>query len=159
MGEKIIVSNRRAGHDYHILDRYEAGIALVGTEVKSLRNAGSMALKDSYVDVERCELYLVGAHIRPYEMGNIYNHDPERPRKLLMHKREIFRLQQRIEEKGLTLIPLRVYFKDGLVKLDLGLCRGKNTIDKRSSLKEREVRREVDRAIRTHEKTRSHRDE
>jgi len=148
MGEKVIVTNRRAGHDYHILDRIEAGVALVGTEVKSLRTSGSMTLKDSYGDLRNGELYLVGAHIRPYEQGNIYNHDPERDRKLLLHKHEIQKLAQRIEEKGLTLIPLRVYFKQGIVKLEMGLCRGKHSYDKRTAIKNRESQREMERAVR-----------
>jgi len=148
MGEKVIVTNRRAGHDYHILDRIEAGVALVGTEVKSLRTSGSMTLKDSYGDLRNGELYLVGAHIRPYEQGNIYNHDPERDRKLLLHKHEIHKLAQRIAEKGLTLIPLRVYFKQGIVKLEMGLCRGKHSYDKRTAIKNRESQREMERAVR-----------
>jgi SsrA-binding protein len=143
------VTNRRARRDYHVLDTMEAGIALAGTEVKSLRDAGSMTLKDSYGDVRNGEIFLVDAYIRPYDQGNIYNHDPERPRKLLMHKREILRLGQRIAEKGLTLIPLRVYFKTGRVKLELGLCKGKHSYDKRAVIKEREVRRDMDRAIRS----------
>jgi len=157
MGEKVIVTNRRVSHEYHILDRFEAGIALVGTEVKSLRMSGGMTLKDCYVDVESGEMILIGAHIQPYEQGNIYNHDPERPRKLLMHKLEIFRLSQRILEKGLTLIPLRVYFKEGLVKLELGLCRGKHSFDKRASIKERESKRDMERAIKNQGRTHSKR--
>ena len=143
MGEKLIAQNRRARHDYHILDTFEAGVVLVGTEVKSLRVKGSMTLKDAYADFRNMELYLVGSHIQPYEQGNIYNHAPERDRKLLMHKREIFRLQQRVQEKGLTVIPLKVYFTRGLVKLQLGLCKGKHSYDKRASIKERESKREI----------------
>ena len=149
MGEKIIVTNRRARHDYHVLDSFEAGIALVGTEVKTLRMTGGMTLKDSYAEIEKGELYLVGTHINPYEKGNIYNHDPERPRKLLMHKREILKQGQRVAEKGLTLIPLRVYFKEGRVKVELGLCSGKKTLDKRVTIKERESKRDMDRALKT----------
>ena len=149
MGEKIIVTNRRARHDYHVLDSFEAGIALVGTEVKTLRMTGGMTLKDSYAEIEKGELYLVGTHINPYEKGNIYNHDPERPRKLLMHKREILKLGQRVAEKGLTLIPLRVYFKEGRVKVELGLCSGKKTLDKRVTITERESKRDMDRALKT----------
>ncbi|MGC9054852.1 MAG: SsrA-binding protein SmpB, partial [Candidatus Hydrogenedens sp.] len=111
-GEKLIVQNRRAHFDYEIFERYEAGISLKGTEVKSLRTSGSMSIQDAYVDYEGGELFLVNAYIRPYEQGNILNHDPHRERKLLLHKREIIRLGKRIEEKGLTLIPLRVYFKN-----------------------------------------------
>lgn len=146
MGEKTIVQNRRARHDYHVLDRFEAGIELRGTEVKSLRG-GHISLKDSYADVENGEMFLVGAHIHPYEKGNIYNHDPERPRRLLMHKREIVRLGAQIAEKGLTLVPLRVYFKQGRVKVELGLCRGKQTVDKRQTLRERDIKRETDRIL------------
>ena len=147
MGEKKIVENRRARHDYHILERIEAGIALQGTEVKSLRVSGSMTLKDAYADVESGEAALIGAYIRPYDQGNIYNHDPERPRKLLMHKREILKLGRRIAEKGYTLVPLRVYFKDGRVKVELGLCKGKHTVDKRATLKNRDSERDIERAM------------
>jgi SsrA-binding protein len=148
MGEKVIVNNRRARREYHILDTFEAGIVLTGTEVKSLRTKGSIALKDSYADAESGELWLVGTHISPYEQGNIYNHDPERPRKLLMHKREILRLAQRVAEKGLTVIPLRVYFKDGKVKVEIALAQGKHKYDKREAIREREMKRDMDRAIR-----------
>ncbi|MBP8130953.1 MAG: SsrA-binding protein SmpB [Candidatus Hydrogenedentes bacterium] len=146
-GEKLIATNRRAGRDYIVLDKMEAGIALMGTEVKSLRVSGGITLKDSYADIESGQLYLLNAHINPYEQGNLFNHDPERKRKLLMHKREILRLGQRIEEKGFTLIPLRVYFKRGRVKIELGLCRGKHVFDKREDIKKRESEREIDRAM------------
>ena len=152
MGEKTIVQNRRARHDYHILERFEVGISLQGTEVKSIR-AGHITLKDSYAEVEDGEMYLVGVHIAPYEQGNIYNHDPERRRKLLMHKREILRLGQTIAEKGFTLVPLRVYFKNGRAKVEIGLCRGKQTVDKRHAIREREQAREVDRAIKDLKRT------
>jgi len=147
MAEKLIVQNRRARRDYHVLDRFEAGLELRGTEVKSLR-AGHITLKDSYVHVENGEAFLVGAHISPYEQGNIYNHDPERRRRLLLHKREIVRLGQQIAEKGLTLVPLRVYFKRGRVKVQLGLCRGKHTVDKRQTLRERDIKRDAERDLR-----------
>ena len=146
MGEKTIVQNRRARHDYHILEQFETGIALQGTEVKSIR-AGQITLKDSYAEVDGGELFLIGVHIAPYEQGNIYNHDRERRRKLLMHKREIVRIGHTIAEKGFTLVPLRVYFKDGRAKVELGLCRGKHTIDKRQTLRKREQDRDVDRAL------------
>jgi len=147
MSEKIVTQNRRARREYQILDTYEAGIALHGTEVKSLR-AGNMTLKDSYADVtNKGEIYLVGAHIAPYEKGNIHNHDPERRRRLLLHKKEILRLGQQIAEKGLTVVPLKVYFKHGKAKIELGLCRGKHTIDKRKTIQDREVKREMDRAM------------
>ena len=146
MGEKVIVQNRRARHDYHILDHFEAGIELRGTEVKSLR-AGGITLKDSYADVENGQMFLIGTHISPYDKGNIYNHDPERKRRLLLHKREILKLGAQVAEKGLTLIPLRVYFKEGRVKVEIGLCRGKHTVDKRDSLRESDIKRETDRLI------------
>ncbi len=148
MGEKKIAQNRMARRNYEILDTFEAGIVLVGTEVKSLREPGTMTLKDSFADIRRSgELFLVGAYIEPYRMGNIHNHEPERPRKLLMHKREIEKLAQRIAEKGLTLVPLSVYFKRGMVKIELGLGRGKNVRDKRDTIKERESKVEMARAM------------
>ena len=156
MGEKVVTVNRRAHHDYHILDRVEAGIELQGTEVKSLRN-GHITLKDGYGDVVNGQIYLVGVHINPYEQGNIYNHDPERRRRLLLHKREITRLSVRVEEKGLTLIPLRVYFKNGIAKIELGLCQGKHTVDKRDTIRKREVKREMDRAIKRAPRKEPHR--
>ena len=148
MGEKNIVKNRMARRNYEILDTFEAGIVLQGTEVKSLREPGTMTLKDSFADIRKSgELFLVGAYINPYKMGNIYNHDPERPRKLLMHKIEIEKLSKRIAEKGLTLVPLSVYFKRGMVKVELGLGRGKNVRDKRDTIKARESKVEMDRAM------------
>ena len=147
MGEKIITTNRRAYHEYHVLDKTEAGIALQGTEVKSLRIKGAIQLKDSYVSFDGGEAFLIGAHISPYEQGNIYNHAPERPRRLLLHKREIARMAARVAEKGLTVVPLSLYFKQGKVKVEIGLCQGKHTFDKRAVLKEKEGRREVERAV------------
>lgn len=147
MGEKLITTNRRVGRDYQVLDKIEAGIALMGTEVKTLRVTGGITLKDSYADIERGEMFLVNAHITPYEQGNIHNHDPERPRKLLLHKREILRLAQRVEEKGFTLIPLRVYFKQGRVKVEIGVCKGKHSFDKREDIKKRDSDREMDRVL------------
>lgn len=151
-GEKNIAVNRRARHEYHVLDRFEAGIELRGTEVKSLRE-GRIALKDSYADVEGGELFLFNAHIPPYEPGNRFNHDPERRRRLLMHRKEIARLGGQVAEKGLTLVPMRVYFKRGKVKVELGLCRGKQAFDKRAAIREQETKREMDRAIRRAERT------
>ena len=153
MGEKVITQNRQARRNYHVLGTYEAGIELRGTEVKSLR-AGNMTLKDSYADIQSGELFLVGAHISPYEQGNRFNHDPERPRRLLMHKREITRLDSQIREKGLTLIPLRVYFKEGRVKVQLGLCKGKHTYDKRQTIQDREMKRDLGRALKDAQKER-----
>lgn len=151
VGEKIVVQNRRARRDYQVLDTYEAGLELRGTEVKSLRG-GHMTLKDSYVDVTDGELFLVNSHISPYEMGNVHNHDPERRRKLLMHRREIDRIASRVAEKGLTLVPLKVYFTRGRAKVEVGLCRGKHTIDKRRTIQDREAKVEMGRAMRDAQK-------
>lgn len=146
MGEKVVVNNKRARRDYQVLDSYEAGIELKGTEVKSLR-AGKMVLKDSYVDIRHGELYLVSAHIAPYDFGNIHNHEPERDRRLLMHKREIVRLATKVAEKGFTLVPLKVYFKNGRAKVEVGVCRGKHHADKRDVIKEREAKIEMGREL------------
>ncbi len=146
MGEKLIAQNRRARRDYQVLEHYEAGIELKGTEVKSLRD-GKITLKDSYIDIRDGQLYMVNTHIPPYEHGNVFNHDPERERRLLMHKREIIRLGSKVAEKGYTLIPLRVYFKKGRVKIKVGVCRGKHHADKRSVIREREAKIEMERAI------------
>ena len=146
-GTRIITKNRKAFHDYSILETTEAGIALVGTEVKSLR-LGNVNLKDSYARVERGEVVLYGLHISPYDHGNRYNHDPERPRKLLLHRREIGRLKSRTEEKGLTLVPLSLYFKGGRVKVELGLAKGKQIHDKRETLRRREIEMDMEQAIR-----------
>ena len=143
--KKFITQNRKARHDFFILETYEAGIALQGTEVKSLRE-GRINLKDSYARVKNGELWLIGTHISPYEQGNINNHDPERSRKLLMHAREIERLRRNIEEKGLTLVPLSLYFKEGRAKVEIGLAKGKHTYDKREDTAKRDAQREMDRA-------------
>jgi SsrA-binding protein len=146
-GDRTIATNRRARHDYEILDVVEAGLVLRGTEVKSLR-AGQVTFKDSYATMRNGEAWLIGCHIAPYSHGTDANHDPERDRKLLLHRREIARLTGKTAERGLTLVPLRLYFKKGRAKLELGLARGKKLHDKRSALREREVRREMDRAAR-----------
>jgi SsrA-binding protein len=146
MGEKIVIQNRRARHDYHVIEKHEAGIQLRGTEVKSLR-AGHIVLKDAYADVTDGEMFLVGVHINPYEQGTAWNHEPERRRKLLMHKREITKLGAQVAEKGYTLVPLSVYFKEGRAKVEIGLCKGKQTVDKRDTIRDREVKREIDRAM------------
>ena len=146
MAEKKISENRQARRDYEVLERFEAGIVLTGTEVKSLR-AGGLTLKDSYVEERRGELFLSNAHIPPYIHGNIFNHDPERARKLLMHKQEILKRGARVAEKGLTLIPLKVYFKNGKAKVEVGLCRGRVHADQREVLREREAKRDIDRAL------------
>ncbi len=146
-GDRPIATNRRARHEYEILETVEAGLVLRGTEVKSLR-AGLVNFKDSYASVRNGEGWLLGCHINPYSHGTDANHDPERDRKLLLHKKEIDRLGGKVSEKGLTLVPLRLYFKDGRAKIELGLARGKKLHDKRATLREREVRREMDKAAR-----------
>ena len=145
--DRAIATNRRARHEYEILETVEAGLVLRGTEVKSLR-AGLVNFKDSYATIRNDEGWLVGCHISPYSHGTDANHAPERDRKLLLHRRELGRLTGKIAERGLTLVPLRLYFKGGRAKVELGLARGKKLHDKRSALREREVRREMDRAAR-----------
>ena len=140
-GEKLIASNKKALHDYFVLQKLEAGIELMGTEVKSLRE-GKANLKDSYVGFDRGEAYLIAAHISPYSHGNIANHAPERKRKLLLHKREIDKLRAQVQEKGLTVVPLRLYFKGGHVKTEIAVVRGKKLYDKRETEKRREQERE-----------------
>lgn len=144
---KVIASNRRAGHDYQILDTFEAGLALQGSEVKSLRE-GKAHLKDSFAHVRDGEIFLVGSYIGPYAFSRGGGHEPERTRKLLMQRRQIDRLASEIAEKGLTLVPLQLYFKEGKAKVQLGLARGKRTIDKRETVKERDQQREMERAFR-----------
>lgn len=145
-GEKIIAVNRRARHDYHIDETFEAGLVLTGSEVKSLRD-GKAVLKDSYGRLNRGEIFLFNAHINEYTPAARFGHEPTRSRKLLMHRREIDRLAGKMKERGLTLIPLRLYFKRGRAKVELGLARGKKLYDKRATIKERESKREVDRAM------------
>ncbi len=146
-GDRTIATNRRARHEYEILETIEAGLVLRGTEVKALRT-GQVNFKDSYATIRNGEAWLLGCHISPYSHGTDANHDPERDRKLLLHAREIARLSGKIAERGLTLVPLRLYFKKGRAKLELGLARGRKLHDKRSVIKEREVRREMDKAVR-----------
>jgi SsrA-binding protein len=141
--EKSIATNRRARHEYEIVETVEAGLVLSGTEVKALRD-GLVNFKDSYATIRNNEGWLLGCHINPYSHGTDANHDPERDRKLLLHRRELTRLGARIAERGLTLVPLRLYFKDGRAKIELGLGRGKKLHDKRSALRERDVKREMD---------------
>ena len=145
-GKKEIAANRKAFHDYFVLERYEAGIELKGTEVKSIR-AGKLNLKDSFCAVKNGELICYGMHISPYEQGNRFNPDPVRPRRLLMHKREILKLQQTVQQDGNALIPLSLYSKHGRVKREADLCEGKQLYDKRESEAERSARREMDRAL------------
>ena len=144
---KVVATNRRARRNYTVVDTFEAGIVLLGSEVKSLRE-GKMELKDSYGDIRRGEAFLVGAHISPYDFAREGGHDPERERKLLLHRREIDRIAGSVAEKGLTLVPLRVYFRDGNAKVELALARGKTTFDKRQTLRDREHAREMERAAR-----------
>ena len=146
LGVKEITSNRKAFHEYFVLERFEAGIELAGTEVKSIR-AGNVNLKDAFCTIKDGELFVRGMHISPYEHGNIFNKDPIRPRRLLMHKREIVKLNARIMQDGVALIPLSLYFKDSRVKVELGLCKGKKLHDKRDSEAERQTRRDIDRIM------------
>ncbi len=143
-GRKIITLNRKARHEYFVDETYEAGIALFGTEVKSLR-AGQVSLKDSWCEVRCGELFLTGAHISPYEKGNLFNREPERDRKLLMHKREIMKLHGLMGRSGYTLVPLSLYFKGSNVKVEVGLCRGKKLYDKRESDAKRQANRDIER--------------
>lgn len=144
---KMIAKNKRARHDYHVVDAVEAGVSLRGTEVKSAR-LGKVQLVDSYARIENGEAFLYEAHISPYEQGNRFNVNPRRRRKLLLHKREIFRLQRQVLEKGMTLVPLAAYLKAGRVKIELGVCRGKRSFDKRETIAKRDAEREMERAIR-----------
>lgn len=141
---KIIAQNKKARHDYFVLDSYEAGIELLGTEVKSLR-AGAVNLKDSYCYIEKGELFMMGVHISPYEKGNIFNRDPVRDRKLLMHKKEIIKLLSKIGQEGLTLVPLSLYFAGRYVKVEIGLCKGKKLYDKREAEAKKAEARDIDR--------------
>ena len=145
-GTKTIALNRKARHEYFVIESLEAGIELVGTEVKSIRQ-GNVNLKDSWADVREGEVYVLGMHVSPYEKGNIFNRDPLRPRKLLLHKREIRKLHQEIKTKGLTLVPLAMYFKKSRVKVELGLCKGKKLYDKRADAATRDAKRSMDRAM------------
>ena len=146
-GVKIAAQNRKAFHDYFVEDRYEAGIELFGTEVKSIR-LGTLNLKDAWCQVKDGELWLRQMHISPYEQGNIFNRDPDRPKRLLLHKREIRKLHALQKQDGYALIPLSVYFKNSRVKVELGLCKGKKTYDKRDAVAKRDAKREMDRAMR-----------
>jgi SsrA-binding protein len=146
-GKKVVARNRRARHDYHIEDVYEAGLALTGTEVKSLR-AGRASLTDGFAEISNHEVWLQGVHIPEYTHGTWTNHEPRRTRKLLLHRREIDKLAAATAERGLTLVPLSLYFKDGKAKVELALARGKRTYDKRHELARRDAAREVDRALR-----------
>ena len=147
-GEKLIADNRRARHDYNLLDRFEAGLVLTGTEVKSLRG-GKASLQQSYAEVRDGEAWLVGLHVPEYVEGNRSNHDPDRPRKLLLHRREIDRLYGQVREKGFTVVPTKLYFKDGRVKVELALARGKDVRDKRRTIADRDAKRQIERALKS----------
>lgn len=143
---KVVAENRKARHDYFIEETIEAGIALVGSEVKSLR-LGRVSLQDSYAEIKGREVFLRGMHIAPYEYSNRFNHDPLRVRKLLLHKHEILRLESKVKQRGYTLVPLRVYFKRGLAKVELALAKGKKAYDRREEIAERDARRAIERAL------------
>ncbi len=145
-GSRIIAENRKARHDYFVIETYEAGIELFGTEVKSLR-AGGVNLKDSYCEIDGGELFALGVHISPYEQGNIFNREPLRPKRLLMHKREIMKLTGLVSRDGYTLVPLSLYFKGSRVKMAVGLCKGKKLYDKRDSIARRDADRDIERAM------------
>ena len=145
-GMKVAAQNRKAYHDYFVEEKYEAGIELAGTEVKSIR-ASTVNLKDAYCGVKDGELFVYGIHISPYEKGNIFNKDPERVRRLLMHKREIRKLHAQVKQDGYTLVPLSLYFKESRVKVEVGLCKGKKNYDKRAAIAQRDTRREIERTM------------
>ena len=146
-GNRMIANNKKAYHDYFIEDKYEAGISLAGTEVKSLR-MGKCSIKESFVRIENGEVFIYGMHISPYEHGSIYNHEPLRSRRLLLHRKEINKLIGLTSQQGCTLIPLKLYFKGQYVKLSVGICRGKKNYDKRAAVAERDAKRNMDRAVR-----------
>ncbi len=146
-GIKVVASNRKAGHEYFLLDRYEAGIALQGSEIKSIR-AGQVSLAEAYVRIDGHEAWLEDAHIAPYEQASHYNHDPRRPRKLLIHRREIRKLWDEVRQKGLTVVPLRIYLKNGRAKVEIALAKGKKLYDKRQAIAKRDAEREAERDFR-----------
>jgi SsrA-binding protein len=148
--DRVVTTNRRAFHDFHILESVEAGIVLTGTEIKSIRN-GKATISEAYARVDNGELWLIGSNIAPYTHGNRANHEPDRPRKLLVHRRELDRLRASIEQKGLTLVPLRLHLKQGRAKIDIGIARGKKLYDKRTAEADRQSRRDVERALRGRE--------
>ena len=144
---KTVAQNRKAYHDYFVEEKYEAGISLVGTEVKSIR-MGAVNLKDAYCKTDGHEIFVIGMHISPYEKGNLFNKDPLRERRLLMHKKEILKLFSEVKKDGYSLVPLSVYFKDARVKVEIGLCKGKKLYDKREAIAERDTKREIERQMR-----------
>jgi SsrA-binding protein len=146
-GDRVVTSNRRAFHDYHVLEQIEAGIVLTGTEIKSIRE-GKATIGEAYARIENGELWLIGSTVSPYSHGNRANHAADRPRKLLVHRRQLNQLREAIEQKGLTLVPLRLHMKNGRAKLDVGIARGKKLYDKRAAEADRQSRRDMDRALR-----------
>lgn len=149
-GNRVVTSNRRAFHDFHIIESVEAGLVLTGTEIKSIRD-GKATIAEAYARIDNDELWLVGSNVAPYTHGNRSNHAPDRPRKLLVHRRELERLRTAVEQKGLTLVPLRLHLKQGRAKLDIGVARGKKLFDKRTTEADRQSRRDVERALRDRE--------
>ena len=149
---KIVAQNKKAYHDYFVDEKYETGIALFGTEVKSLR-AGTVNLKDSYCEIRGGEIYAVGFHISPYDHGNIFNHEPLRDKKLLMHKKEILKLHGLVAQKGFTLVPLSLYFSGSRVKMEIGLCRGKKLYDKRDDMAKNDAKRTMERTFKSNQYT------
>ncbi len=149
---RIVARNKKARHDYHILDRFEAGLVLQGTEVKSVR-LGQVNLKDAYARIQDGEIWLVGMHISPYQQGNIWNHEYLRDRKLLLHRREIRRLRVKVEQRGLTLVPLDIYFRKHLVKVTLALVQGKREFDKRSTIQQKDQQREIARMLKAKQRS------
>ena len=148
---KLIANNKKAYHDYFVEETWEAGLALAGTEVKSLR-LGKCSIKEAFIQEDNGEMYVYGMHISPYEKGNLFNKDPLRTRKLLLHKAEILKLAGKCKEKGYTIMPLQVYFKDGRAKMEIGLCRGKKLYDKRADAAKRDAKRSIDRAVKSNGK-------
>jgi len=150
MGIKVVATNRKAGHDYFLLEHYEAGIALQGSEIKSIR-AGQMSLAEAYVKLDGREAWLVDAHIAPYEQASIFNHEPRRPRRLLMHRSELRKLWNEVRQRGVTIIPIRVYIKDGRAKVEIAVAKGKKLYDKRDTIAKRDAQREIEREVRRRE--------
>ena len=150
MSIKVVATNRKVKHNYFVLETFEAGISLLGSEIKSVR-AGQISIKESYVRIDGEEAWLVDAHISPYTQANRYNHEPKRPRKLLLHKKEIYNLYDDIRRKGVTIIPTKVYLKDGKAKVEIAIARGKRKFDKRQEIAKRDAQREIERQMRRHE--------
>ena len=147
MGIKVVASNRKASFEYFLLEHFEAGMSLMGTEIKSIR-AGQISLAEAYVQVDERQAWLVNAHIAPYDPASQFNHDPKRPRRLLLHRREIRKLWDEVRQKGVTVVPLKVYLKDGRAKIEIALAKGKKLYDKRAEIEKRDTRREVERQLR-----------